>query len=495
MINGHISEARAQVAGLDAEVHETHTGIVVLIGDKAYKAKKPLATDVVDFTKPALREEACRREVALNSRLSPGSYLGVAHLSDPMGGPAEPVVVMRRYPDSCRLGTMVTRGSPVEGELADIAKVLVRFHDRAERARHIDSQAKVSTLSARWQENISELKRLAPTAVSSDLIDHVEGLARTYISGRAVLFTQRISDGRIVDGHADLLVEDIFCLPDGPALLDCLEFDDHLRYVDCIDDAAFLAMDLEFHGRQDLADYFLDCYRRLSGDDAPDSLTDFYVAYRAVVRAKVDCLRYAQGRLDAASDASRHLSLAIEHLTAGAVRLALIGGGPGTGKTTLAHSLAERVGASVISTDEVRRELQQSDTITGEAGVLDTGLYAAENVSAVYREVIRRAHTSLANGRSVILDATWRDPRHRGLAAELATETGSALLEIVCTSSVEVAAARVRRRPTGNSDATPQIAEALAGSGDDWADAHRIDTGRGVPESTNESEKFWRSTV
>ncbi len=192
----------------------------------------------------------------------------------------------------------------------------------------------------------------------------------------AVRATDR--DKRIVDGHGDLLADDIFCVPDGPLLLDCLEFDDHLRYVDGIDDAAFLAMDLEFLGRKDLADYFFDTYCEFADDEAPASLKHFYIAYRAVVRAKVDCVRFTQGDPEASANASRHLSLALEHLNAGAVRLALIGGAPGTGKTTLARALADRVGAEVISTDDVRRELKQAGTIDGEAGVLDVGLYIPE---------------------------------------------------------------------------------------------------------------------
>jgi uncharacterized protein len=490
MITRHATESPTHAASLDADVRETHTGIVVMAGDRAYKAKKALTTDFLDFSTPALREEACKREVELNSRLSAESYLGVAHLTDPAGGPPEPLVVMRRYPDASRLSTVVKRGSPVEAELAAVAEVVARFHEGADRGWHINAQAKISSVGARWQENIVELKRFAETVMPLEVIDQIERLANQYLSGRAVLFTQRIGDRRIVDGHGDLLAEDIFCLPDGPALLDCLEFDDHLRYVDCIDDVAFLAMDLEFLGRKDLADYFLSCYRRYSGDQAPASLVDFYIAYRAVVRAKVDGVRYTQGSLDAASDASRHLSLAIEHLTAATVRLTLIGGGPGTGKTTLARSLAERVGA-----DDIRRELQQSTAISGEPGILDAGLYTAENVSAVYHEVIRRAHTRLANGQSVILDATWRDFRHRKLANELAAEARCAFLEIACAATVDAAAERVRRRPASNSDATPEIAEALAIADETWATAHRIDTSRGVAESTNEAEKLWRCTV
>lgn len=46
------------------------------------------------------------------------------------------------------------------------------------------------------------------------------------------LFDARIQSGSIVDGHGDLLAGDIFCLDDGPRILDCLDFDDKLRWLD-----------------------------------------------------------------------------------------------------------------------------------------------------------------------------------------------------------------------------------------------------------------------
>ncbi|WP_414738683.1 AAA family ATPase [Mycobacterium haemophilum] len=476
-----------------AEIRETHTGVVVLVGDKAYKVKKPVATDFLDFSTADRRQRACAREVALNSRLAPESYLGIAHLSDPTGGPAEPVIVMRRYPDSCRLATHVKCGTAVRGELADIAEVLEVFHSRGPRTREVDSQGEVGAVSARWQENLAELKHAAGIVVPAELIAEVESLATRYMSGRAALFGRRIADDRIVDGHGDLLADDIFCMPDGPVLLDCLDFDDRLRYVDRIDDAAFLAMDLEFLGRSDLADYFLDTYSRCANDHAPASLKHFYIAYRALVRAKVDCVRFAQGSPDASADASRHLLLALEHLAAGAVRLVLIGGAPGTGKTTLAHSLADRVGAEVISTDAVRRELQQQGTIDGEAGLLDEGLYRPDQVAAVYHHVIARARIALAGGRSVILDGTWRDPRQRQLAPTLASQTASTLLEIVCWTSANTAVERVRGRTAGASDATPRIARALAIRDDTWDAAHPIDTSQPLNDCTDQAEKLWHN--
>lgn len=480
------------------DLHETHTGVVVLAGDRAYKAKKPVLTDFLDFRTAEQRTRACLREVELNSRLSPASYLGVAYLSDPTGGAAEPVVVMRRYRDSDRLASLVRRGRPdesIRGVLDSVAGVLAQFHQHAERGPLIDAQGEASAVDQRWSENLTELHGYAGTAFSDESIGRIEHLVSEFISGRASLFTRRIAEGCMVDGHGDLLADDIFCVAGEPALLDCLEFDDGLRYVDRIDDAAFLAMDLEFLGRKDLGAYFLERYVAHSGDAAPGPLRDFYIAYRAVVRAKVDCVRHSQGKSVAAADAARHLAVATQHLENAAVRLVLVGGNPGTGKSTVARALAEQVGAQVISTDDVRRELRESGAITGEPGVLDAGLYSPENVTAVYEAALRRARLSLTDGHSVILDGTWRDPHRRAQAHLVATETHSATVELLCTVPVDTAAARVKTRQPGTSDATPEIAATLAAEHHGWSTAHRLDTSRPFELSLRQARDAWREAI
>lgn len=472
-----------------AEIHETHTGIVVLVGDRAYKAKKPVVTDFVDFSTSQLREQVCAREVLLNSRLAPDSYLGLAHLSDPAGGAPEPVIVMRRYPDAYRLASMVTRGEPVEHHLAAIAQMLADFHADGPRSRTIEACATASATRARWLDNLTELRRYTGTVVASELVSEVERLAIQFIAGREVLFAERISDRRIVDGHGDLLADDVFCLPDAPVMLDCLEFDDRLRYVDGIDDAAFLGMDLEYLGREDLSEYFLDAYRHRAEDPAPAALVHFYVAYRAVVRAKVDCIRVDQGHPSAARDADRHLGVALEHLRTGTVRLILVGGNPGTGKTTLAHALADRIRAQVISTDDVRRELQQSGDIDGVAGTYNAGLYSSDKVAAVYRAMLSRAAPLLASGRSVILDGTWRDPLHRQWAYEIARQHICPTVELECTVAPDEAATRILGRRSSSSDATPQLAAAMARDEQAWRGVHRIDTSRPLGDSVAEAQQ------
>jgi aminoglycoside phosphotransferase family enzyme/predicted kinase len=477
------------------DIRETHTGIVVLVGDRAYKGKKPITTDFLDFSTAAARERVCAREVELNRRLAPDSYFGVAHLTDPSGGPAEPVVVMRRYADACRLSMMVREGDSAAALLTQIAEKLAEFHAEADRSRGIDTQGTVNAVHARWLANISEFGPFVGSVVSADRIQELRALADRYVVGRSALFTARIEDRRIVDGHGDLLADDIFCPPCGVQILDCLEFDDSLRYVDAIDDVAFLAMDLEYLGAKELADHFLDQYSRLTRDLAPSSLKDFYIAYRAMVRAKVDCIRVSQGHAAAGIDATRHLDLAIAHLRAGAVRVVLVGGGPGTGKTTLARRLAEQFGAEMISTDDVRGELQESGAVGGTRGVLGGGLYSDENVTAVYDTVLRRAQPLLAGGQSVVLDGTWRDPRQRAKAHDLARETQSVMGQILCAASPETAASRVGLRPPGPSDATPEIAVSLAQDQCHWREASVVDTARPLPETIRYAETLWHGMV
>lgn len=478
-----------------ADIYETHTGVVALIGARAYKTKKPVRTDFLDFHTVKQREAACAREVELNRRLAPDSYVGIAHLSDPSGGPAEPIVVMRRYYDRDRLASMVRRGQPVQHVLDGIAEVLAGFHDRAHRGRRISERGKPVAIARRWQDNFATLHRLPGTAVSPESLAHLECVAAEYLAGRGLLFSRRVEERCIVDGHADLLAEDIFWVDNRPVLLDCLEFSDELRHIDRIDDAAFLAMDLEFLGRKDLGDYFLERYAAYSGDTAPSSLRDFYIAYRALVRAKVDGVRLQQGRAEAAQALAGHLAIATRHLHNGTVRLLLIGGAPGSGKSTLARELAERVGAQLLSTDDIRRELRRSGAISGDPGVLNAGLYHPDNVAAVYEAMLHRARLHLAGGTSVVLDGTWRDPQTRARAHRLTADQHAALVEISCSTPAHVAADRIRNRTPGNSDATPQIAAALAAQDAEWDTAHPIDTQQPLDQSVRVAETLWRAAL
>jgi predicted kinase len=216
-------------------------------------------------------------------------------------------------------------------------------------------------------------------------------------------------------------------------------------------------------------------------------LQHFYIAYRAGVRAKVDCVRHVQGDPEAAADAQRHLGFALAHLHAAAVRLILVGGGPGAGKTTLARALAEELAAEVVSTDDVRAAMVARGEISGEPGLLGEGLYTPENKEAVYVAVLEAARQALGNGRTVILDGTWSDPRYRDRARRLAAETDSEMVELECSAPLDASVDRIRARTHSTSQVTPEIATVLLAQDRGWPQAHRIDTTRALAESVAEA--------
>ncbi|UGT67825.1 AAA family ATPase [Nocardia gipuzkoensis] len=478
-----------------AQLRETHTGLVVLCGDRAYKAKKPVVTDFLDFGTPENRERACARELELNQRLAPDVYLGLAHLTDPEGGADEPIIVMRRMPEASRLSATLAEPARDAVELSALAETLARFHAGGRRDADIDRAGTPAQLRRRWENLLRPLQQYPHAPSDPSILARAEYMAVRYIDGRTSLLTERIADGRMVDGHGDLLAEDIFVLPDGFRILDCLDFDDELRYVDSLDDAAFLAMDLEFLGYPEQSDAFLNCYLRAAGDSPPPSLRHHYIAYRAMVRAKTDHIRADQGDVEAAGRAERHLDLAVEHLEQGAVRLVLVGGLPGTGKSTVAARLAAATGAVVISSDSVRAELRTTGSIAGAAGVFGAGAYRSAAKALVYAQMLEQARQRLERGVSVILDASWTDSDQRARAAALADETRSDLVPLRCVCPQPLAAERISARPQGDSDATPAIAAALAATVTPWPEAIVLDTAQPIEGSIGTALDAWRGAV
>ncbi len=285
--------------------------------------------------------------------------------------------------------------------------------------------------------------------------------------------------GRVVDGHGDLQADDIYCLDDGPRILDCLEFDASLRHGDVVSDMAFLAMDLERLGRPDLAGLLLAAYRRAAGDDWPDSLAHHWIAYRAQVRAKVACVRAGQGDPDAANAAGRLLTLSARHLRAAIPRLVLVGGLPGTGKSTLAAGITRIRDWPVLRSDMVRKEVAGLDPLTPVPAAYGTGLYGNDATAATYRALLDRAGTLLGHGHSVVLDASWTRRCWREEAGALASRAGAHLVPLRCHTSRSESASRIAKRAaarTDPSDASEQIADAMALTADDWEDALVIDT-------------------
>lgn len=460
-----------------AAVIETHTAALYFAGDRVYKVKKPVDLGFVDFTHASARRVACEREVALNRRLAPDVYLGVAELTDPLRQHSEPVVVMRRMPSRRRLATLVTEGAPdVTDGVVAVARLLVDFHARCAIDRDPDSPGSGRAVAELWRTGLAELQHDADTCVDPVTTARSGRLSARYLAGRDILFAERLAAGRVRDGHGDLLADDIFLLPDGPRVLDCLEFDPRLRVGDVLADVAFLAMDLERLGAPALARQFLDAYREFSAESHPHSLEHFFIAYRAHVRAKVACIRAAQGDRGSQEPARALAALSLRHLYDATVRLVLVGGLPGAGKTTIAAGLADRSAWIHLNSDVIRKELAGLPATRQHPGTYDEGLYAPATTERAYATMLARAETALRRGESVVLDASWHDPELRARAAGLAREVNAVLIEIEAVASDEVAAARLHNRRVGPSDADIGVRVSMAAQFAAWPRSTRVVT-------------------
>jgi aminoglycoside phosphotransferase family enzyme/predicted kinase len=451
---------------------ETHISILAFQGDRVYKLKKAVRYPFIDLSTPERRLADCGREVALNRRLAADVYLGVEAVVDDDGRAVDHVVVMRRMPDDRRLSSLMETSdpSPCVGALAEL---MARFHEGAPTGGAIDAAATCDAVADLWEGELAQFP--GPSA-------RVAQLARNYLAGRRALFDARIEAHRARDGHGDLLADDVFCLPDGPRVLDCLEFDERLRFGDALADVAFLAMDLERLRRTDLAEQFLVQYRAARHEDWPSSLEHFYIAYRAQVRAKVAALSNDD------AGARQRCALALDHLERGEIRLVLVSGPPATGKTTTARAIAAATRWPVVRSDVVRKELAGIEPASNAGAQMDAGIYSPAWTELTYAALCDRARDLLAHGCSVVLDASWNRPQLRALAARVATDTTSRLIALQCAAPSDVARERAARRFASHedaSDADATIAAVSAARFAPWPEARVLDTTKTEAEVTS----------
>lgn len=455
---------------------ETHISWVFFTPDRAFKLAKPVRFSFLDLSTPERRLEAADRELEQNRRFAPDVYLGSADVRE---GDAvvDRMIVMRRLPDSRRLASLVDDRDFGEC-LREVARAVAVFHGAADPI-YDAPMAKRDAVRANWEDNLVAIDPYVDSVIDRDEYDRVATLARRYLDGRAGVFQSRIEHGHVRDGHGDLTAEDIFCMEDGPRILDCLAFSDDLRIGDVLLDIAFLVMDTHRLAGQQAATSLMSWYREYSNAHHPASLAHHYVAYRAHVRAKVAALRSAQGDRSAEQLARTYHHLALHHLERAQVRVILVGGGPGVGKSTLAAGLSDHFGYVHLATDEIRKDVTGTPHDEHRIVAPGTDIYRPELVDATYAEQRREAELLLRAGQGVVLDASWTHADQRAAALELAHRCAADVVEIECVLDPALARERIARRlsnPWNPSDATPDLVDHLASHRDPWPSARQVST-------------------
>jgi aminoglycoside phosphotransferase family enzyme/predicted kinase len=445
----------------DLRLHETHISWVVLVGPYAYKVKKSVDFGFLDFSTVERRAAACVDEVRLNRRLAPDIYLGVVWIVERAGGyhvggtgtPVEPVVKMRRLPEDGMLPNLLASGEADAGLVRRIARRIATFHARAATGPGVDEHGSAAAIRTNWEENFAQMAPLRGRVLDSSVDDHTRRYVDGFLAEHADLFVQRVAAGRIREGHGDLHAASICVIHSRLVFFDCLEFNARFRCADIAAEAGFLAMDLDHHGRADLAHAFIQAYIRASGDVELPALLPFYQCYRAYVRGKVRCLRLTEPGLtpEAAArtvtEARAYFDLAWAY--AGGLPgplLLIVMGLPASGKTTLARALARRLGLLQLSSDVIRKELAGLRPTDHARDAFRRGLYDPTMTRRTYAAMRRRAAVWLGRGRSVILDATFGRQAEREAALRLARRLGVRPVLFICRTDEATTLLRLRAR-------------------------------------------------
>ena len=274
---------------------QTQMSLVFLTGDFVYKVKKSVDLGYLDYTTLEKRRFFCQREVELNRRLCPDVYLGVFPITYDrgrirIGGTGETIeyaVKMRYLPQGKMLNVLLAENKVSAEMITGVAKKMADFHQKAETNDSISSYGSLDIIIANNEENFSQTTKNIGRTISHERYRRIKAYTRTFIESKADLFRKRVADGRIRDCHGDLHAAHI-CFTDGICIYDCIEFNDRFRYCDVASEIAFLAMDLDYYGRADLSQSFINDYVSFSGDKELVKLLDFYKCYRAYVRGKVE---------------------------------------------------------------------------------------------------------------------------------------------------------------------------------------------------------------
>ena len=471
------------------EMVQTHISYVFIAGDEVYKVKKAVDFGFLDFTTLEKRRHYCHEELRLNRRLAPETYLEVATIREEGrdgrlvlgadggagGRVVDYAVRMRKLPPERMLKRLIVARDFDPAVFTAIADKLAAFHRQAETGGRIDEIGSPETIRHNHEENFAQTEKYIGLTIPDFQFRFIRNYIFRFMEENATLLARRVREGRIRDGHGDLHLEHIV-VDREIVIFDCIEFNERFRYGDVAAEAAFLAMDLDYNGYEDHADRFVTDYARLAGDGELLGLINFYKCYYAYVRGKVVSFRLddpaidVRGKEEARQLAVRYFDLAYTY----AARLEqpaliLITGLMGTGKSVLASLAAPRLGAAVIRTDVLRKELLNLAPTDRHHVEFGQGIYGEDISEQTYAAAHERAAELLQSGRPVIIDASYKRARQRNDAMALARRLGVPFLLVECVCPDEAVRERLERRardPREASDGRWEIYAAQKGDYD-----------------------------
>jgi aminoglycoside phosphotransferase family enzyme len=485
--------------GVDSvEQIDTHTAVIFLVGSRAYKLKRAVRYDYLDYSTAARRRECCIEEVRLNRRTAPNLYRGVRAVTlapdgslalDGWGRAVDWLVDMARFDQEAQLDRLAARQALDLRIMAPLADAIVRLHDVAEwRFDHGGRDGMAWVI----RSNHDDFHKYGRDVFDTTDCARVTTDSFEMLDRHAPLLEARQRSGFVRHCHGDLHLRNV-CVVDGaPTLFDCVEFNPTIACVDVMYDLAFLLMDLLHRGLDRHANVVLNRYVERTDDLGGLALLPLFLSARAAVRAKTSATASGvQHRAREATrlrrDARQYLALAQTLLAPQAAQLVAVGGPSGSGKTTLAARLAPTVGpvpgALVLRSDIERKRL---------LGVSPTTRLGAEGYTrsmsrSVYRTLTARAARILKDGHGVIVDAVCGHPLERAMLADVARANHVPFTGLWLEAPLATLTERLHDRVGDASDATPRVAARQLDRGSAPAAWVHID-------AAGDQESVWRQT-
>lgn len=467
-----------RAGSIEVKTLQTHLSVVCLVGDSAFKFKKPVCLPFADFSTLEKRKHFCEAELRLNRRLCSGIYQEVVplrrdrdgnlHIGSGTGEVIDYAVKMRRLPAERMLDVMLRADKVTVADVAKIAKQMAIFHREADRGPETMRKGDPDRLRKFAMANFEESRSVIGRVFHAKLHAALEERTSKDFDRWLPALRERATTGHVIDGHGDLHARNI-CLTDPVAIYDCIEFNPEFRCGDVATEHAFLIMDLRFRGHPELATAYFDAIESTTGDKAMRNLMPMLVRYRAMVRAKVSAIAAGESELadslrrESADTARRYLRFAaVSAIEEDGPWWLIFCGLPASGKSSIAEALKEASGDvwPVFSSDRIRKELAGIAT----TDPLPEQFYASEFSRRTYDELRSRAAEATGQSRVVILDANFRGREERALARTAAAAAGARLAILKVEADEETVAARLDRRgadPGAESDADHAVSEKL----------------------------------
>lgn len=456
---------------------QTHISYVLLTGEYSYKVKKPVNFGFLDFSTLGQRRHFCQEELRLNRRLSPRLYLAVVPITgdaaqyqlalDPQS-PDEVVeyaVQMRQFEQEQLFSHLFEQGALTLEQMQTLGKLVASFHTTAATNAEIQAFGDVQAVRAVAEDNYQTSLPYVGRAQTQTQLTQTQAFTEDFFKAHRDWFAQRQAEGKIRECHGDLHLNNVCRYQDQIQVFDCIEFNQEFRRTDVMYDAAFMVMDLEFQGRPDLANAFLNAYLEQTGDYWGAALLPLYLSMRAYIRAKVGSLMLDDPGIpetqkqQAQERAAAYYHLAWEYTQRSPGKIFLMSGLSGSGKTTVARQIAQKINAVHIRSDAVRKQLAgiPLDQRGDQDGAYGSGIYSPEMTQKTYDRLLELGIFLAQQGLPVIMDAKYdrQDLRQDAIAQAQANQVPIQILH--CTAPMDVLQARLQARQGDIADATADL--------------------------------------